>query len=122
LRCVANSGRILVIGFAGGRVQQIPANILLVKDVTIHGFNFGNYVGWGRIDERKRHEPVMRAAMDQIFTWYQQGKLRPISSHAFPLRDYRSAMETVLSRRSMGKVVLEMPVVTRLPQSMIGSG
>jgi NADPH2:quinone reductase len=109
LRCVANSGRILVIGFAGGRVQQIPANILLVKDVTILGFNFGNYVGWGRVDERKRHEPAMRAAMEQIFTWYGEGKIRPISSHRFPLRQYRDAMETVLSRRSMGKVVLEMP-------------
>jgi NADPH2:quinone reductase len=112
LRCVANSGRILVIGFAGGRVQQIPANILLVKDVTILGFNFGNYVGWGRIDERRRHEPETRAAMEQIFSWYREGKVRPISSHCFPLREYRAAMETVLSRRSMGKVVLEMPIVT----------
>jgi NADPH2:quinone reductase len=110
LRCVANSGRILVIGFAGGRVQQIPANILLVKDVAILGFNFGNYIGWGRIDERKRHEPALRAAMEQIFAWYRQGKIRPVSSHRFPLREYRAAMETVLSRRSMGKVVLEMPV------------
>ncbi len=111
LRCVANSGRILVIGFAGGRVQQIPANILLVKDVTVLGFNFGNYVGWGRIDERKRHEAEMRGAMDHIFTLYREGKIRPISSHRFPLREYRAAMETVLSRRSIGKVVLEMPVV-----------
>jgi NADPH2:quinone reductase len=110
LRCIANSGRILVIGFAGGRIQQIPANILLVKDVTVLGFNFGNYVGWGRVDERKRHEPAMRAAMEQIFAWFRQGKIRPISSHRFPLREYREAMETVLSRRSMGKVVLEMPI------------
>lgn len=111
LRCIANSGRILVIGFAGGRVQQIPANILLVKDVTVLGFNFGNFVGWGRVDQRKRHEPAMRAAMEQIFAWYRLGKIQPVSSHRFPLREYRAAMETVLSRRSMGKVVLEMPVV-----------
>ena len=115
LRCIANSGRILVIGFAGGRVQQIPANILLVKDVAVLGFNFGNYVGWGRVDERKRHEPVMRAAMEQIFSWVRQGKLQPVSSHRFPLREYRTAMETVLGRRSMGKVVLEMPVVRGSP-------
>jgi NADPH:quinone reductase len=113
LRCVANSGRILVIGFAGGRIQQIPANILLVKDVAVLGFNFGNYVGWGRVDERKRHEPAMRAAMERIFTWYHEGKVRPISSHRFPLREFREAMETVLRRRSMGKVVLEMPIVQR---------
>jgi NADPH2:quinone reductase len=113
LRCIANSGRILVIGFAGGRIQQVPANILLVKDVSVLGFNFGNYVGWGRTDERKRHEPAMRAAMEQIFSWYRAGKIRPVSSHRFPLRQYREAMETVLSRRSMGKVVLEMPAVGR---------
>ena len=113
LRCVANSGRILVIGFAGGRVQQIPANILLVKDVTVLGFNFGNYVGWGRVDERVRHAPAMRAAMARIFAWYHEGKVRPVSSHRFPLREFRAAMETVLRRRSMGKVVLEMPVVQR---------
>jgi NADPH2:quinone reductase len=113
LRCVANSGRILVIGFAGGRIQQIPANVLLVKDVAVLGFNFGNYVGWGRVDERKRHEPAMRAAMEQIFAWYHEGKVRPISSHRFPLREFGAAMETVLRRQSMGKVVLEMPVVQR---------
>ena len=113
LRCVANSGRILVIGFAGGRVQQIPANILLVKDVSVLGFNFGNYIGWGRVDERKRYEPVMREAMEQIFAWYLEGKVRPVSSHRFHLSEYRAAMETVLNRRSMGKVVLQMPVAER---------
>jgi NADPH:quinone reductase len=109
LRSVANSGRILIIGFAGGRVQQIPANHLLVKDVAALGFNFGNYVGWGRVDERKWHEAKMRAAMCQIFRWYTEGRLKPVTSHRFPLRDYREAMATVLARRSMGKVVLVMP-------------
>jgi NADPH:quinone reductase len=109
LRSVANSGRILIIGFAGGRVQQIPANHLLVKDVAALGFNFGNYVGWGRVDERKRHEAKMRAAMRQIFGWYTEGRLKPVTSHRFPLRHYREAMATVLARRSMGKVVLVMP-------------
>lgn len=113
LRCIANSGRILVIGFAGGRVQQIPANILLVKDVTVLGFNFGNYVGWGRVDERKRHESAMRAAMERIFAWCVDGTIRPLTSHRFPLREYRAAMETVLGRRSMGKVLLEMPVAEK---------
>jgi NADPH2:quinone reductase len=109
LRCVANSGRILVIGFAGGRVQQIPGNIILVKDVSVLGFNFGNYVGWGRVDERKRHEPAVRAMFDRLFAWTLEGRLKPTSSHAFPLHESRAAMETVLARRSMGKVVLRMP-------------
>jgi NADPH2:quinone reductase len=111
LRCVANSGRILVIGFAGGRVQQIPGNIILVKDVAVLGFNFGNYTGWTRdTSRRSTHGRKMHEVMEQIFAWYGQGKINPVVSHQFPLRDYRAAMETVLSRRSMGKVVLEMPV------------
>jgi NADPH2:quinone reductase len=111
LRCVANSGRILLIGFAGGRVQQIPANILLVKDVAVFGFNYGKYIGWTRVDERRLHEQAVRAAMRQMFRWYEEGRLHPMTSHRFPLRDFRQAMETVLARRSMGKVVLEMPAV-----------
>lgn len=110
LRCVANSGRILIIGFAGGRVQQIPANHLLVKDVAALGFNYGNWVGWGRVDERKRHEPEVRQAMAQLFAWHGEGKIRPVSSHVFPLRDYAAAMDSVLARKSMGKTVLRMPV------------
>jgi len=111
LRCVAYGGRILVIGFAGGRIQQIPANIILVKDVAILGFNFGGYTGWTRDTSRpSKHGPEMHAVMEQLFVLYRQGKIRPVTSHRFPLREYRAAMETVLSRRSMGKVVLEMPV------------
>ena len=111
LRCVANSGRILVIGFAGGRIQQIPANIILVKDFSILGVNFGSYTGWTRdTSRRSTHGPKMHDVMRRIFALYQEGKIRPTTSHRFPLRAYREAMETVLSRRSMGKVVLEMPV------------
>lgn len=111
IRCVANGGRILVIGFAGGRVQQVPANIILVKDVAVLGFNFGNYTGWTRdTTRRSKHGPEMQRVMEQIFTWYREGKIRPVASQVFPLSEYREAMETVLSRRAMGKVVLEMPI------------
>lgn len=116
LRCVANSGRILVIGFAGGRIQQIPANIILVKDVAVLGFNFGNYSGWTReTDRRSTHGRKMHDVMERIFALYLEGKIRPVVSHRFALSEYRAAMETVLNRRSMGKVVLEMPVARRSP-------
>jgi NADPH2:quinone reductase len=109
LRAVAQGGRILVIGFANGRIQQIPANILLVKNVSVLGFNYGRYIGWGLADERHRHEPQVRAAIETMFRWYQQGKLRPTTSHRFPLTDYAAALDAVLARQAIGKVVLEMP-------------
>ena len=109
LRAVAQGGRILVIGFANGRIQQIPANILLVKNVSVLGFNYGRYIGWGLVDERHRHEPHVRAAVETMFRWFQQGKLRPTTSHRFPLTEYSAALDAVLARQVIGKVVLQMP-------------
>jgi NADPH2:quinone reductase len=109
LRAVAQSGRILVIGFANGRIQQIPANILLVKNISVLGFNYGKYIGWGLVDERHQHEALVRASMETMFRWFEEGKLHPTTSHRFPLIDYAAALDTVLARQAIGKVVLEMP-------------
>lgn len=109
LRCTGNEGRILVIGFAAGRIQQIPANILLVKNVAVLGFNYGLYTGWGLKDERHLHEPKVRASMDAMFALYEAGKLHPTTSHIFALSDFRDAMAAVQERRGIGKVVLRMP-------------
>src|SRR5258708_1238721 len=48
LRCVAPEGRLIPMGFASGTIPQIPANILLVKNVTVIGFYYGYYNRWGR--------------------------------------------------------------------------
>jgi NADPH:quinone reductase len=109
LRAVAQCGRILVIGFANGRIQQIPANVLLVKNVSVLGFNYGKYIGWGLIDERHQHEPMVRAGIERMFRWFEQGKLNPTTSHRFPLSDYAAEMDAVLARQAIGKIVLEMP-------------
>jgi NADPH2:quinone reductase len=109
LRAVAQCGRILVIGFANGRIQQIPANILLVKNISVLGFNYGKYTGWGLVDERHQHEPKVRAAFATMFRWFEAGKLRPTTSHRFPLAEYVAAMDAVLARKAIGKIVLEMP-------------
>ena len=89
MRCVANSGRILVIGFAGGRIQQIPANIILVKNAfPFLEMNFGSYTGWTRDTSRYRtHGAEMHGVMDQIFALYRQGKIRP--SHIAPISTCR---------------------------------
>jgi NADPH:quinone reductase len=108
LRSLVPGGRHVVIGFAGGSIPQIPANILLVKNISVLGFNIGMWYGWSVNDERAKHEPEMRAAFDEIFAWYKEGRLRPLVSQVYPLARFAQAQDAVLERRSVGKVVLNI--------------
>ena len=108
MRAIALGGRMLTIGYASGRIPSVPANILLVKDLTVAGFNFGAYVGWSPVDMRARFEPQMRAMYERIFAWVLDGTLRPVVSDLFPLERYVEAQDLVLSRKSMGKVLLKL--------------
>ena len=101
-------GRHVVIGFAGGSIPQIPANILLVKNISVLGFNIGMWYGWSVNDERAKHEPEMRAAFEEIFAWHKEGRLRPLVSQVYPLAQFAQAQDAVLERRSVGKVVLNI--------------
>ena len=108
LRCIAPEGRIMPVGFAGGTIQQIPANILLVKNITVCGLNMGYYVGWSPDDVRHEYAGRMREMMAQLFTWHEAGHLNPIVSHTFALADFQDAMSEVLGRRSIGRIALVM--------------
>ena len=108
LRCIATEGRILPIGFASGKLPQIPANILLVKNISVRGLNYGTYVGWGLTDERRAYAPRVQAMMAQLFEWTLAGKLKPTLSHCFELARFAEAMDVVLARVSTGKVALKI--------------
>lgn len=108
LRATAPLGRILVIGFASGTIPQIPANILLVKNIDVIGFNFGIYLGWSPEDERKRHAERLRMMMQTLFELAQEKQIRPTSSDCYPLRDFVSAFSAVESRRSFGRILIEV--------------
>lgn len=106
LRCMAPEARIMPVGFAGGEIPQIPANLLLVKNLTVCGLNLGLYFGWSPSDERALHEPRMRALMDRLFEWFEAGAIKPVIGRTYPLREYRLAMAEVLARRSLGRIAL----------------
>lgn len=98
LRAVNWNARILVIGFAGGRVPQVPANILLVKNVDVLGFYWGSY---------RRHRPDLLAeSFVALGKMAASGQIRPHISETLPLSDWRRAFDSLISRRSTGKVVL----------------
>jgi NADPH:quinone reductase len=108
LRLLKLDGRIVLIGFAAGRVPNLPANILLVKNLSVIGYNHGAYMGWGPGDGRDRHEPKTRAMYKQIFGWAAEGKLRPHTSASFPLEEFPAAMDFLIARQSTGKVILRV--------------
>ena len=98
LRSVAWGARLLVIGFAAGRVPQIPANILLVKNLAAVGFYWGSY--------RSQAPDLVEQQFAQLFAWFEEGKLKPHVSHRLDLADGAEAMALLGERRSTGKVVL----------------
>jgi NADPH2:quinone reductase len=90
-------GRILVVGFVGG-VQQIPANRLLVKNRSAMGTSL-RYFRWHAPDK-------LRASVDELLRWYEEGKLKPCISHRLPLEKSVEAIRLLTDRRAYGKVVV----------------
>lgn len=100
LRSMAFEGRILVIGFAGGTVPQIPANHLLVKNVDVIGLNWPAYA--------ELHPQVMTESFKTLIDWYLAGVIRPHVSATWPLEQAVEALAQVITRKSTGKVVITM--------------
>jgi len=100
LRCINWGGRILIIGFAAGRIPEIPANMLLVKSCSAIG------VFWS--SHRRREPESLRQDYKQLFDWWGEGKLKPLVGAKYPLDQAGAAMTALLSRKVAGKIVLEV--------------
>jgi NADPH2:quinone reductase len=98
LRAIAWRGRLLVIGFAAGEIPQIPANLLLLREISAVG------VYWG--ESSKRDPAGNRRLLAQLFGWLAEGKLRPLVSKEYPLADTPQALQDLLARRAVGKLVI----------------
>ncbi len=97
-RCITFNGRLLVIGFAGGRIASISTNIPLIKGFSVIGVRAGEY---GRQFPDKG-----RIVRDQIWRWAAEGATRPTVFAELPLDRWREAFELMRDRRLVGKVVL----------------
>jgi len=114
LRCIAPEGRMIPMGFASGTIPQIPANILLVKNVTVIGFYYGYYSGWGGkgIPSPREKEALARrramvvAAQKELIGWFTEDKLRATIAGTFDLADWVQGFELIQQRKVVGKAVL----------------
>ncbi|WP_136657518.1 NADPH:quinone oxidoreductase family protein [Nitratireductor sp. XY-223] len=97
-RAMARKGRLLVIGFASGRIPELPANLTLVKEFSLVGVFWGSFT---------QHEPAVYADnMKELIGWYLEGKVKPFIEGRYPLADAPSVLERVLGRGATGKLVL----------------
>ncbi|NNU81404.1 NADPH:quinone oxidoreductase family protein [Halovulum dunhuangense] len=100
LRAMRPEGRILPVGFASGAVPQIPANILLVKNLTVIGFYWGAYASL--------RPDLMAESLRQLFAWHEAGRLHPHVSHVLPLTQAQEALDLLRLRAATGKVVVQI--------------
>ena len=100
LRCIAWDGRLLVIGFASGRIPQAPANLALLKSCAIVGVFWG---AWSEREPATNHENFRL-----IVDWWRQGKLRPRVSQVFELGDTAKAIQALVDRKVVGKAVVRV--------------
>jgi NADPH2:quinone reductase len=98
LKCIAWSGRLLVIGFAGGQIPSVAANRILLKNIAVVGLHWGAYA---------KNEPHrIPETFTALFQLYEQKKIRPVIYKSYPLEQAAEALAALGSRKTHGKVVL----------------
>lgn len=93
--------RLLTIGFASGEVPQIPANLLLVKNLNVIGLYWGGYL--------KFAPEILSLSLHQLFEWFAAGDLHPHISHQLAFADYPQGLDLLRGRQAIGKVVILNP-------------
>ena len=98
LRCIAWKGRYLVVGFAGGEIPKIPANLILLKSCQVLG------VFWGQFS--KNDVRSNKYNLHLLEEYYLHGHLRPAIHQIYPLKNAGQAISDLMNRKVIGKAVV----------------
>jgi NADPH2:quinone reductase len=99
-RCIAFEGRLLVIGFAGGRIPEIAANRIMLKNISVVGLNWGAY--------RDRSSPLVADAYERLCEMHARGQIAPVLFGAYAFEDVVHALSDLAGRKSYGKVIVDV--------------
>jgi len=99
-RLMAWKGRLMPIGFVGGKIPSVPMNLPLLKNYSIVGVFFGAAM---------RNDPKPTAQMyDELMRRVAEGSLTPFVQRVVPLENAAQAMQAVAERKVQGRVVLKV--------------
>jgi NADPH2:quinone reductase len=97
-RSIAWRGRFLVVGFANGEIPKLPLNLMLLKGASVVG------VFWGMFTSTEPQN--YRRDVQEMFQLVAEGKLRPHVSASYPLAQGAQALNDMMNRKVVGKVVI----------------
>jgi NADPH2:quinone reductase len=98
LKCIAWNGRLIVVGFAGGRIPEVKVNRILLKNIAVTGVHWGAYL----LKEPAR----VPETFEGIFSLYRDGKIKPLIYNSYALEDLPSALAELASRKTHGKLII----------------
>ena len=98
MRCIAAFGRILIVGFTGGRPALAKTNHLLIKDAELIGFTIGGLA---------RNDPAWSQRNQAILMqWLASSRINPYISHRLPLERTAEALDLITKRKVIGKAII----------------
>lgn len=99
-RSIAWGGRLVVVGFASGRIADVATNRIMLKHISVVGVHFGPMY------TEELHS--VRAAFRALDALFKLGKVTPLVSVTLPLERVADALDALGSRKTVGKVVLTL--------------
>ncbi len=100
MRTTAFEARVLPLGFASGEVPIFKANHLLVKNVDVIGFWWGDYF--------PKAPDAVRESLSRLLGWAAEGTIRPYVSDTIPFARAPEALDLLAERKATGKVVVSL--------------
>jgi len=97
-RSIAWRGRYLVVGFASGDIPKLPLNLALLKGAAVIGVFWGEYVA--------REPASFKRDLHALFELVARGRLKPHISARYPLAQGAQALDDMMNRRVIGKVII----------------
>jgi len=100
LKCIAWKGRAIVVGFAGGEIEKLPLNLVLLKNISIVGIHWGAYSRF----EKQRVPEVWEA----LFKLFESGLTPAVYPEIWALEDMAKGLDALEKRKTWGKAIVRV--------------